>query len=95
MDSLKHAIQELFRKAKKQELPAGEPADFIIERYSSYYHAWGNSRVTYRIRRWSAEDKRYTFEGEGFWLENIYRKLRNDFKLYDPENTVPIVDIDK
>lgn len=92
MDTLPQLIKRLFGISQKQPVPPAEPADFIIERYSRYQPSWGNSRITYRIRHWVAEDGRYHFEGEHFWIQNVYRKLQ-DLGVAEPE-TVPIVDIE-
>jgi hypothetical protein len=86
IDTLREKIQRLFQKAKEQP-PVHEPADFIIERYYSVK----NGCNVYRIRQWLAADKRYSFEGEDFWIGNTWNRLRYQFHV-DPEE-VPIVDI--
>lgn len=78
----------------KTELGAGESADFIIERLVQYQPSWGNSRIVCRIRHWDEQSKRYTFEGDEFWLQNIYSKLKYQFGIENPKE-VPIVDLEE
>jgi hypothetical protein len=92
VDTLKQLIEHLFKRSEKQPIPLAEPADFIIERFSRYNPSWGNSRVVYRIRHWLPEDKRYSFEGEHFYIQNTYNKLK-ELGAADP-TLVPLVDIE-
>lgn len=69
-----------------------DPANYIIERFVQHQASWHNSRVTYRIRHWVPEDKRYYFEGDFFWIQNAYRQLKK-LGVEDPES-VPMVYLD-
>lgn len=70
-----------------------DPADFLIERRKEKQPAWHNARTVYRLKRWMNDINRYNFEGDEFWLNNVYSKLRNEFGIDKPEDTIMIVDL--
>lgn len=84
---------ENLRDSNDKEVRLYDPADFIIEKRRDRQPSWHNHRIVYRLKRWQDDVHLYSYEGEAFWLNNLYSKLRYEFGIEKPEDTVPVVDL--
>lgn len=71
-----------------------DSADFIIEKFIQIQPSWYNSRITYRLFRWTENSSVKNFEGDFFWLGNLRSLLHNEFGLSKEQiESIPLVDL--